>query len=62
MKMQKGYPHQTDPAAAATSRTEDLNVISDWAKKWAVQFNPQKQKQILYLIEGIGSTHLYILD
>jgi hypothetical protein len=30
---------ENDHAAAATSLTEDLNVIS---KKWAVQFNPKK--------------------
>ena len=34
---------ENDHAAAATSLTEDLNVISDWAKKWAVQFNPEKK-------------------
>jgi hypothetical protein len=25
-----------------------LNVISNWAKKWAVQFNPQKTKNIVF--------------
>ena len=50
-----------DHAAAATSLTDDLNVISNWAKKWAIQFNPQKKKK-MYLVEGTGSTHLYILD
>jgi hypothetical protein len=24
-----------------------LNVISNWAKKWAIQFNPQKTKNIV---------------
>ena len=31
-----------------TSLTDDLNVISNWAKKWAVQFNPQKTKNIVF--------------
>jgi hypothetical protein len=35
-------------AAAATSLTDDLNVISNWAKKWGVQFNPQKTKNIVF--------------
>ena len=52
---------ENDHAAAATSLTEDLNAISNWAKILTVQFNLQKQK-ILYLVEGIWSTHLYILD
>jgi hypothetical protein len=38
---------ENDHAAAATSLTEDLNVISNWAKKWAIQFNPQKTKNIV---------------
>jgi hypothetical protein len=25
-----------------------LNVISNWAKTWAVQFNPQKTKNIVF--------------
>jgi hypothetical protein len=25
-----------------------LNVISNWAKKWGVQFNPQKTKNIVF--------------
>ena len=25
-----------------------LNVISNWAKKWAIQFNPQKTKNIVF--------------
>jgi hypothetical protein len=36
---------ENDHAAASTSLTDDLNVISNWAKKWAIQFNPQKNKQ-----------------
>jgi hypothetical protein len=32
---------ENDHAAAATSLTKDLNVISNWA----VQFNPQKNKK-----------------
>ena len=36
---------ENDHAAAATSLTDDLNVISNWAKKWAIQFNPQKNKK-----------------
>ena len=36
---------ENDHAAAATSLTNDLNVISKWAKKWAIQFNPQKNKK-----------------
>jgi hypothetical protein len=39
---------ENDHTAAATSLTEDLNVISNWAKKWAVQFNPQKTKIIVF--------------
>jgi hypothetical protein len=27
---------------------DDLNVISNWAKKWGVQFNPQKTKNIVF--------------
>jgi hypothetical protein len=38
---------ENDHAAAATSLTNDLNVISKWAKKWAIQFNPQKNKNII---------------
>ena len=38
------------------------NVMSNWAKKWTVQFNSQKTKKILYLVEGTGSTDLYSLD
>ena len=53
---------ENDHAAAATSLTDDLNVISNWAKKNG-QFNLILKKQkILYLVEGTGSTHLYILD
>jgi hypothetical protein len=33
-----------DHAAAVTSLTDDLNVISNWANIWAVQYNPQKTK------------------
>ena len=33
---------------AATSLTDDLNVISNWAKKWAIQFNPKKTKNIVF--------------
>jgi hypothetical protein len=39
---------ENDHAAAATSLTDDLNGISNWAKKWAIQFNPQKTKNILF--------------
>ena len=39
---------ENDHAAAATSLTDDLNVISNWAKKWAIQFNPQKTKNIVF--------------
>ena len=39
---------ENDHAAAATSLTEDLNVISNWAKKWAIQFIPQKTKNIVF--------------
>jgi hypothetical protein len=53
---------ENDHAAAAGSLTEDLNVISNWDKKWAVQFNPKKSKTKLYLVEGTVSTHLYILE
>jgi hypothetical protein len=31
---------ENDHAAAATSLTDDMNVISNSAKKWAIQFNP----------------------
>ena len=49
-----------DPAVAADSLTDDLDVISNWAKSCAVQFNSKKLK-IFYLQEGKGSTHLYFL-
>ena len=39
---------ENDHAAEATSLMEDLNIISNWAKKWAVQFNPQKTKNIVF--------------
>jgi hypothetical protein len=39
---------ENDHAAAATSLTDDLNVISNWDKKWAIQFNPQKTKNIVF--------------
>jgi hypothetical protein len=35
-------------AAAVTSLTDDLNVISNWAKQWAIQFDPQKTKNIVF--------------
>ena len=52
---------ENDHAAAATSLTDDLNVISNWAKNGQFNLILKKQK-ILYLVEGTGSTHLYILD
>ena len=39
---------ENDHAAATTSLTDDLNVISNWAKKWAIQFNSQKTKNIVF--------------
>jgi hypothetical protein len=39
---------ENDHAAAATSLTDDMNVISNSAKKWAIQFNPQKTKNIVF--------------
>jgi hypothetical protein len=42
---------ENDHAAAATSLTNDLNVISNWAKKWAILCQrPWKhhKKQILH--------------
>jgi hypothetical protein len=39
---------ENDHAAAATSLTDDLNVISNWARKWTIQFNPQKTKNIVF--------------
>ena len=48
----KGYPHLPDHAAVATSLTEHLVVISDWAKKWAVQFNSQNQNYRYFGLHG----------
>jgi hypothetical protein len=39
---------ENDHAATATSLTDDLNVISNWAKQWAIQFNPQQTKNIVF--------------
>ena len=37
-----------DPAVAAASLTNDMDVISNWAKSWAVQFNSKKTKNIVF--------------
>ena len=50
---------KNDHVAAVTFLTEELNVISNWIKRWAVQFNPKK---IMYLAEVTESTLQYILD
>ena len=47
-------------AAVAASLTEDMNVMSNVAKTWAVQFI-LKILQILYLVEGTRSTQYYNL-
>lgn len=50
---------ENDHVAAVTFLTEELNVISNWIKRWAIQFNPKK---IMYLAEVTESTLQYILD
>ena len=51
---------ENDHAAAATSLTKDLNVISNCAKKWAVQFNPQKTKNIVFSRRGREHLPVYV--